>query len=148
MNNKIFQVATNESRTTKRKSHNSYLKNKISPLEKNHLVPLIKLAYARSGDKGDHANIGVIARRKDYFDFINRELSPSRLSKFFSHVLKGDVQKWELPGINGLNFLLKNALGGGGMASLNLDPQGKAYAQQLLEYPIPVTKELFDTFKS
>ena len=148
MDNKIFQVTPYEPRTTKRKSHNSHLKKKISPLEKDHLVPLIKLAYARSGDKGDHANIGVIARRKDYFDFINRELSPSRLSKFFSHVLKGDVQKWELPGINGLNFLLKNALGGGGMASLNLDPQGKAYAQQLLEYPIPVTKELFETFKS
>ena len=111
-------------------------------------MPLIKLAYARSGDKGDHANIGVIARRKDYFDFINRELSPSRISKFFSHVLKGDVLKWELPGINGLNFLLKNSLGGGGMASLNLDPQGKAYAQQLLEYPIPVTKEIFDKFKN
>ena len=148
MDNKIFQVTQYEPRTTKRKSHNSHLKKEISPLEKDHLVPLIKLAYARSGDKGDHANIGVIARRKDYFDFINRELSPSRISKFFSHVLKGDVQKWELPGINGLNFLLKNALGGGGMASLNLDPQGKAYAQQLLEYPIPVTKELSDTFKS
>ena len=75
-------------------------------------------------------------------------MSPSKLSNFFSHVVKGDVQKWELPGINGLNFLLKNALGGGGIASLNLDPQGKAYAQQLLEYPIPVTKELFETFKS
>ena len=148
MNNKIFQVATYESRTTKRKSHNSYLKKEIPPFENDHLVPLIKLAYARSGDKGDHANIGVIARRKEYFDFINRELSPSRLSKFFSHVLKGDVLKWELPGIHGLNFLLKNSLGGGGMASLNLDPQGKAYAQQLLEYPIPVTKKLFDTFKS
>ena len=148
MDNKIFQVTPYKPRTKKRKSHNAHLKKKISPIEKDYLVPLIKLAYARSGDKGDHANIGVIARRKDYFDFINRELSPSRLSKFFSHVLKGDVQKWELPGINGLNFLLKNALGGGGMASLNLDPQGKAYAQQLLEYPIPVTKELFETFKS
>ena len=148
MDNKIFQVTPYEPRTIKRILHNSHLKKKISPLEKDHLVPLIKLAYARSGDKGDHANIGVIARRKDYFNFINRELSPSRLSKFFGHVLKGDVQKWELPGINGLNFLLKNALGGGGMASLNLDPQGKAYAQQLLEYPIPVTKELFETFKS
>ena len=148
MDNKIFQVTPYKPITKKRKSHNAHLKKKISPIEKDYLVPLIKLAYARSGDKGDHANIGVIARRKEYFDFINRELSPSRLSKFFSHVLKGDVQKWELPGINGLNFLLKNALGGGGMASLNLDPQGKAYAQQLLEYPIPVTKELFETFKS
>ena len=82
-----------------------------------------------------------------YFDFIDSELSPYSISKFFSHVLKGDVLKWQLPGINGINFLLKNSLGGGGMASLNVDPQGKAYAQQLLEYPIPVTKELFDIFK-
>ena len=115
--------------------------------EKDHLLPLINLAYARSGDKGDHANIGVIARSKEYFDFIDSELSPYSISKFFSHVLKGDVLKWQLPGINGINFLLKNSLGGGGMASLNVDPQGKAYAQQLLEYPIPVTKELFDIFK-
>ena len=144
---KILQISPYECKVIRRNPRISYLKKEISPLEKDHLVPLIKLAYARSGDKGDHANIGVIARKKEYFDFINRELSPSRLSKFFSHVLKGDVLKWELPGINGLNFLLKNSLGGGGMASLNLDPQGKAYAQQLLEYPIPVTKELFDTFK-
>ena len=144
---KILQISPYECKVIGRNPRISYLEKEISPLEKDHLVPLIKLAYARSGDKGDHANIGVIARKKEYFDFINRELSPSRLSKFFSHVLKGDVLKWELPGINGLNFLLKNSLGGGGMASLNLDPQGKAYAQQLLEYPIPVTKELFDTFK-
>ena len=78
---------------------------------------------------------------------VHNKFNDPNISKFFSHVLKGDVLKWKLPGINGINFLLKNSLGGGGMASLNIDPQGKAYAQQLLEYPIPVTKELFDILK-
>ena len=84
MDNKIFQVTPYEPRRTKRKSHNSYLKKEIPPLKNSQLVPLIKLAYARSGDKGDHANIGVIARRKEYFDFINRETAynSSRDSSF------------------------------------------------------------------
>ena len=55
------------------------------------------------------------------------------MNKYFSHILQGDVERWNVPGINALNFLLKNSLGGGGMASLNVDPQGKAYAQQLLD---------------
>jgi hypothetical protein len=58
--------------------------------------------------------------------------------------LKGSVESWDVPGVNGLNFLLKNSLGGGGMASLNIDPQGKSYAQQLLEIEIPITKEISD----
>ena len=110
-------------------------------------VPLIKLAYARSGDKGDHANIGVIARKAHYFPFIDNALNPDSISKYFSTVLKGSVLKWIVPGINGINFLLKNSLGGGGMASLNIDPQGKAYAQQLLEYPIPVSSDIIEEIK-
>ena len=105
-------------------------------------VPLIKIAFARSGDKGDHANIGVIARRPEFLPYIQNELSSDAVAKYFSHVLDGEVLSWDVPGINGLNFLLKNSLGGGGMASLNIDPQGKAYAQQLLEYEIPIDGEL------
>ncbi len=105
-------------------------------------TPLINLAFARSGDKGDHANIGVIARKPHFFPFIDKALSSNLISQYFQHVTKGEVYKWRVPGINGLNFLLKNSLGGGGMASLNIDPQGKAYAQQLLEYPIPVSKKI------
>ena len=108
---------------------------------------LINLAYARSGDKGDHANIGVIARKAHYFPFIDSALNPESISKYFSHVLKGPVLKWRVPGINGINFLLKNSLGGGGMASMNIDPQGKAYAQQLLEYPIPIPIEIMEEIK-
>ena len=66
----------------------------------------------------------------------------SVISDYFKHVLKGPVKRWDVPGINGLNFLLMNSLGGGGMASLYIDPQGKAYAQMLLEIPIPVPKNL------
>jgi len=101
-------------------------------------VKLINLAYARSGDKGDHANIGVIARKAKYLPYIRKALSIEIVAKYFAHVLKGEVERWDVPGINGLNFLLKNSLGGGGMASLNVDPQGKAYAQQLLDIMIPV----------
>ena len=105
-------------------------------------VPLEKLAFARSGDKGDHSNIGVIARDASYLPFIRNALKIEVVSDYFKHVLKGPVKRWDVPGINGLNFLLMNSLGGGGMASLYIDPQGKAYAQMLLEIQIPVPKTL------
>ena len=116
--------------------------NKSQNLSK---VPLFKLAFARSGDKGNHANIGVIARKPEYFAYINNELTSKAIENYFPHVLKGKVLSWCVPGINGINFLLKDSLGGGGMASMNIDPQGKSYAQQLLEYEIPVDDELFSS---
>ena len=106
------------------------------------MVPLSQLAYARSGDKGNHANIGVISRRPEYLQYIQEALSSEAVANYFSHVLDGKVLSWDVPGINGLNFLLMNSLGGGGMASMNIDPQGKSYAQQLLEYEIPINKDL------
>ena len=106
------------------------------------MVPLSRLAYARSGDKGNHANIGVISRRPEYLQYIQEALSSEAVANYFSHVLDGKVLSWDVPGINGLNFLLMNSLGGGGMASMNIDPQGKSYAQQLLEYEIPINKDL------
>ena len=111
-------------------------------------VALINLAYARSGDKGDHSNIGVIARKAEYFPYIRKALSIEIVAKYFAHVLKGDVERWDVPGINGLNFLLKNSLGGGGMASLNIDPQGKTYAQQLLDIMIPVPHIIIEQTKN
>ena len=109
-------------------------------------VPLIKLAYARSGDKGNHANIGIIAREKQYLPFIKSALTSHSVAKYFNHVLKGDIISWDVPGVNGINFLLKNSLGGGGMASLNIDPQGKSYAQQILEYEIPISNKIARKF--
>ena len=110
-------------------------------------VPLFKLAFARSGDKGNHANIGVIARKPEYFGYINNELTSKAVENYFSHVSKGKVLSWCVPSINGINFLLKDSLGGGGMASMSIDPQGKSYAQQLLDYEIPVDDKLFSKLK-
>jgi Acyclic terpene utilisation family protein AtuA len=105
-------------------------------------VPLIRLALARSGDKGDHANIGVIARKAEYLPWIAAALTPENVSDHFAHVLEGGrqglVQRWYLPGTMSFNFLLHRALGGGGAGSLRTDPQGKYFSQILLEFPVPV----------
>ncbi len=109
-------------------------------------VPLIRLALARSGDKGDHANIGVIARRPEYLAYLRAALSTAALRRYFAHVLAGGkdghVERWELPGTDSLNFLLHNVLGGGGAGSLRTDPQGKAFGQMLLDFPVPVPPKL------
>ncbi|HWH88224.1 MAG TPA: acyclic terpene utilization AtuA family protein [Pseudomonas sp.] len=108
-------------------------------------VPLVKLAVARSGDKGNHSNIGVMPRHPDYLPWIAEALTPSVVVDWMRHVLdplSGRVERWYLPGTHSLNFLLENALGGGGVASLRIDPQGKAFAQQLLEIQIPVPQSI------
>ncbi|CAI8720673.1 Terpene utilization protein AtuA [Pseudomonas sp. IT-P12] len=110
-------------------------------------VALVKLAVARSGDKGNHSNIGVIAREPEYLPWIAEALTPEVLVDWMSHVLDpvhGRVERWYLPATHSLNFLLENALGGGGVASLRIDPQGKAFAQQLLEIQIPVPAHIAD----
>ncbi len=101
-------------------------------------VPLIALAHARSGDKGNHANIGVIARKPEYLPWIAAALTEQAVAEHFGHVLEGEVKRWYLPGIRALNFLLEHSLGGGGVASLRMDPQGKAFAQMLLDFPVDV----------
>jgi len=104
-------------------------------------VPLIKLAWARSGDKGDHTNIGVIARQPAFAPYIEAALTEHAVADWMRHTLdpeRGKVTRWALPGFNAFNFLLEHSLGGGGVASLRIDPQGKAFAQQLLEFPVPV----------
>ncbi|XP_019711559.1 uncharacterized protein LOC109506949 [Hippocampus comes] len=102
-----------------------------------HCYRLEELAYARSGDKGDSANIGVIARDARLFPFLKKHLTSSVVEGYLAHLfppgLHGAVTRYTLPGINGLNFVLKNSLGGGGVASLRSDPQGKALAQMLLD---------------
>lgn len=111
-------------------------------------VPLIKLAVARSGDKGNHSNIGVMARKPEYLPWIAEALGKEAVVDWMSHVLDpqiGRVERWYLPASHSLNFLLENALGGGGVASLRIDPQGKAFAQQLLEFPVPVPSALAKT---
>ena len=104
-------------------------------------VPLIALAWARSGDKGNHANIGVIARKTAFVPYLRAALTERAVAQWMQHVLDpdtGKVTRWELPGFDAFNFLLANSLGGGGIASLRIDPQGKAFAQQLLDFPVPI----------
>ncbi|MEG0651796.1 MAG: acyclic terpene utilization AtuA family protein [Acinetobacter sp.] len=108
-------------------------------------VPLIEIAHARSGDKGNHSNIGVIARKAEYLPWIRANLTEQNVANYMQHVLNPEtsqVHRYEIEGFNALNFLLENALGGGGIASLRIDPQGKALAQQLLDMPVKVPKGL------
>lgn len=118
----------------------------LTPEPRNE-VRLIDLAVARSGDKGDSANIGVIAREADYLPYIRNALTPGRVRSWFSHTVKGDVHRYEMPGINGLNFVLSQSLGGGGTSSLHLDSQAKTYAQQLLWMPVAVSPEIADRLR-
>ncbi|MHC3123847.1 acyclic terpene utilization AtuA family protein [Acinetobacter sp. GN11] len=110
-------------------------------------VTLIEIAHARSGDKGNHSNIGVIARKAEYLPWIRAALTEQTVASYMQHVLdaeKGRVIRYELLGLNALNFMLENALGGGGVASLRIDPQGKAFAQQLLDMPVKVPAHLLE----
>ena len=107
-------------------------------------LPLIKIAYGRSGDKGNKANIGIIARDPKFYPAICNFLTEDLIKKCFAHFLEGNVERFFLPGSNSLNFVLHDVLGGGGPASLRNDPQGKAYAQILLDQIIPVPKNLVE----
>jgi len=105
-------------------------------------VPLVALAYGRSGDKGDNANIGIFARKPEYVPILDSEVTEDAVAQYFAHRINGKVTRWRLPGIGGFNFLLRQALGGGGMASLKADPLAKAFAQMLLDMPVKVPAEM------
>ena len=102
------------------------------------------LAWARSGDKGDASNIGVIARKPEYLPWIRASLTEAAVAAYCQHWLeaRSEVIRYELPSLNALNFMLTYALGGGGIASPRLDPQGKAHAQQLLAMPVNIPAEI------
>jgi len=106
-------------------------------------VPLIAVAWARSGDKGDISNIGVIARKPDWLPVLRQQLSEARVAEHLSHLIEGKVVRYELPGIAAFNFVCEQALGGGGMASLRNDPLGKGMGQILLAMPVKVPKAWF-----
>jgi len=114
----------------------------VSPQDGWREVPLIELAWGRSGDKGNKANIGIIARKPEYLPYIWAALTEESVADYFAHFLEGDVQRFLLPGTDAINFLLDEVLGGGGIASLRNDAQGKGYAQLLLSHPIPIPADL------
>lgn len=101
-------------------------------------VPLYKIAHARSGDKGDASNIGLIAYHERHFELLRREVTPSRVKAHFGDLVKGEVVRFELPNLGALNFLLHEALGGGGTLSLRADAQGKTFGAGLLSMEIEV----------
>ncbi|MER1967118.1 acyclic terpene utilization AtuA family protein [Castellaniella sp. GW247-6E4] len=105
-------------------------------------VPLVRLAYARSGDKGNISNIGVIARKPEYLPLILGQVTPEAVKLYFSHLVNGEVRRFLLPGIYACNFLLFDALDGGGTASLRMDPLGKGMGQMLLDMTVMVPEEL------
>ncbi len=105
-------------------------------------VRLVDLAWGRSGDKGDIANIAILARKPDYLPYIRSALTEETVKSYFAHLCEGPVERFDLPGSHSLNFLLHESLGGGGIASVRIDPQGKGFAQMLLDIEIPVPTDL------
>ena len=103
------------------------------------------IAHARSGDKGDTANIGVIARSQACYDWLAEHLTAARVKRWFAGVALGRVRRHEVPNLLALNFLLGNSLGGGGTKSLKLDAQGKTLAQALLRCRVTVPVSLLGT---
>jgi len=104
-------------------------------------VQLTKLAHARSGDKGDTANVGLIAFRDDLYPLLVREVTAARVKEHFKGICKGQVERFELPNLGALNFLLHESLGGGGTLSLMTDAQGKTFSTALLRMEIAVSDE-------
>ena len=105
-------------------------------------VQLVHLAHARSGDKGDTANVGVIAYDPAHYEILKRQLTPERVKAHFGDLVKGPVQRFELPNLYALNFLLHNALDGGGTVSLMNDAQGKVMSTAMLRMEVEVPDEV------
>jgi hypothetical protein len=101
-------------------------------------VRLVDIAHARSGDKGDTANVGVLALKPEWYSLLARELTRERVAAHFKGVIDGDVERFEVPNLHGLNFLLHGALDGGGTLSLKTDAQGKVYSTALLRLVLDV----------
>ena len=105
-------------------------------------IRLGEIAHARSGDKGDASNVGLIAGTSEVFEVLRREVTAERVKEHFREVCRGKVERFELPNILALNFILHDSLGGGGTESLKNDAQGKTHAQGLLEMEIEVPEEI------
>jgi hypothetical protein len=105
-------------------------------------IELTQLAHARSGDKGDTANVGVIALKEKYYPILVKEVTAEAVKKHFGEMVKGDVERFELPNLNALNFLLHESLGGGGTLSLMTDAQGKTFSTALLRMKIEIDENL------
>ncbi len=101
-------------------------------------IELTKLAHARSGDKGDTANVGVIALKDEFYPLLVREVTAEKVKEHFGAMVKGEVERFELPNLGALNFLLHESLGGGGTLSLMTDAQGKTFSTALLRMKLDI----------
>lgn len=104
-------------------------------------ISLLKLAHARSGDKGDTANVGIIALKPEYYPLLVRKVTAEAVKEHFGPMVKGAVERFELPNLNSLNFLLHESLGGGGTLSLMTDAQGKTFSTALLRMYIDLSDD-------
>jgi len=104
-------------------------------------IQLVKLAHARSGDKGDTANVGVIALKDEIYPILVREVTATAVKSHFGEMVKGEVERFELPNLGAINFLLHGSLGGGGTLSLMTDAQGKTFSTALLRMYIEVSDD-------
>jgi hypothetical protein len=109
-------------------------------------IELTQLAHARSGDKGDTANVGVIALRDEFYPILLKEVTAEAVKKHFGEMVKGSVERFELPNLKSLNFLLHESLGGGGTLSLMTDAQGKTFSTALLRMKIELPEETAQSF--
>lgn len=107
---------------------------------KTRTVRLLEIAHARSGDKGDTANVGLIARRPEHYPVLVRQVTAARVARHFKGLITGPVERFELPNLRALNFLLHGALDGGGTISLKTDAQGKVFSTALLRMEIEVPR--------
>jgi hypothetical protein len=112
------------------------------------LVRLIEIAHGRSGDKGNASNVGIIARHPDVYPFLKKVLTPEVVKEHMKYVCKGLVERYELPNLGALNFILHDSLGGGGTVSLKLDAQGKTHAMQVLKMELDVPDDLLETVRN
>ena len=106
------------------------------------MIQLLQIAHARSGDKGNNANVGVIARRPEYYPLLEKYLTVERVGKHFEGICLGRVERYELPNLGALNFVLHDALGGGGTKSLKNDAQGKTLSSVMLRMKLDILEDL------
>jgi hypothetical protein len=110
-------------------------------------VKLARIAHARSGDKGDGSNVGLIADSPALYEIVRREVTAGRVQRHFAEICKGEVERFEVPNLLALNFLLHDSLGGGGTASLVTDAQGKVHGQGLLELEVELPDALLPALR-
>jgi hypothetical protein len=138
MDNERFPVAPAAAAETYRPSGGQRHALMPLPEDERTVLPLSALAVARSGDKGDLAHVAVIARKPQFAALIGEQITAEAVGRWFAHLARGPVTRYDVPGVHAFNYVLQEALGGGGAASLRNDPLGKTFGMVLLSHPVTV----------